>query len=704
MLNKPSRQPFVLLLAWFVSVALHAQNPFPPPPRLFDAPLSPRIANYDIDVRLDAHRRLLHGREVLLWKNETTRPVNELQFHLYLNAFRNNQSTFMLESRPWGAADARKPAECGFIDIERMTLLTQPYPMGSGNFSGASALSGADLSRGMRFIQPDNPEHVADRTVLSVALPREVPPGDSVFVRIDFTAQLPDPPRDRTGALEEYFMVAQWFPKIGVLQERGWNCHQFHRNSEFFSDFGVYNVWMTVPEGNLLGATGLPVGEPHPNGDGTATHFYHAEDVHDFAWTTSPEYVEFRGRAQDVDIRALVQKDHVDQGPRHIEAVSVAIEHFQNWYGDYPFPNITVVDPRRGAGTTGGVEYPTLFVAGTTYGMPESVHVLELVIIHEFGHQYWYHLLASNEFEESWMDEGINSYSEIQILHDQYGPSGDAIDLRGFKLNDQAFHRLQYFVLPDADPMLRKAWEFYSSTSYAVNSYSRPALLLTSLQNYLGREKMLEILRTYVQRWRFRHPTSADFVAVAGEVAGQNLDWFFDQAFHSNAQIDYSVDRVVTRRAGTPAGFDYDLGNPAEGGRDSLSAAGEAPETRDSLSDSAGGKPAEALYYSEVDLRRLGDFTVPVEVEVVFDNGETLREQWDGRSYWKKFRYFKPARLVSATVDPDQIWVIDSNLTNNSKAVAPASIGVNKLSVRWLFWMQFLLDQPEFLSLLSFVF
>jgi len=163
----------------------------------------------------------------------------------------------------------------------------------------------------MEFIHPDD-DNAEDKTVFRLPLAKPLAPNDSIVVNIDFTAKLPQPPFARTGAKEEYFFVAQWFPKIGVYIDHQWNCHQFHANSEFFADYGVYNVKMTVPEKNILGATGLLV-EKKPNGDGTATHFYHAEDVHDFAWTTSPEFVEFTGKTQDVEIRVLLQPDHVDQ-------------------------------------------------------------------------------------------------------------------------------------------------------------------------------------------------------------------------------------------------------------------------------------------------------------------------------------------------------------------------------------------------------
>ncbi len=680
-----------LVLILFLAQKLEAQID------IFEEPLSPRIANYDIDVRLDTEKKMLYGKEILTWYNKTQDRITELQFHLYLNAFRNTTSTFMIESG--GSHRGHKIGEdgWGFIEVDKITLA-----------------SGLVLTEKMEFIHPDN-DDFDDKTVFRLSLPKPILPGRSIVLHLDFTAKLPEPPFARTGAKKEYFFVGQWFPKIGVYIDGKWNCHQFHRNSEFFADFGVYNVHITVPKENIVGATGIEV-EVKDNGDGTATHFYHAEDVHDFAWTTSPEFIEIKGKAQDVDIRVLLQPDHKDQAQRHLEATKVAVEYFQNWYGDYPYPNLTVVDPRRGAGGSGGMEYPTLITAATFYGLPKGIRLVEMVIIHEFGHNFWYHLVASNEFEEAWLDEGINSYSETQIFADRYGPGGDIIDLWGIKINDQQVHRAAYISLPDLDPVVQNSWDYYSSGSYAINSYQKPALMLTTLQNYLGKEIMQQIMRNYFERWKFKHPKTQDFIDVANEISGQNLNWFFDQALFTTAVLDYCVDRIFSREIKKDKGYDFTLSileqdtteidkqadsTVLDNINDSTSFRLKIDSIAADTTDTSKIKEKAKMYYSEVKIRRVGTFKFPVEIEVTFENGEKICEQWDGKGLWKKFRYVKPTKLVSATVDPDDKIPIDINFTNNSRTIKKQSKGINKLAVRFLFWMQFLLDQPEFLNLFT---
>lgn len=672
-------------------------------PVLFPEPKSPRIANYDIDVRLDAAARLLHGHEILRWRNTANHAVEELQFHLYLNGFRNNQSTFMRESGGRHRGESLSKEGWGYIEIDSLT-----------SAAGEEWLSRTD------FIQPDD-GNTEDKTVLRLLLPRSLPPGETITLRLAFTAKLPEPPMARTGIKKEFVMAGQWFPKIGVYENGAWNCHQFHANSEFYADFGVYNVNITVPRDYIVGATGL-CHATTDNPDSTITHRFHAEDVHDFAWTASPDFIVLNGRSQDVEIRALIQKDHASMGARYLKAAEIAVAWFQDQYGDYPYPNLTVVDPRRGAAGAGGMEYPTLITAWGAYGMPEGIRALEMVIMHEFGHNYWYHLVASNEFEEAWLDEGINTFSEMQILADTYGEAGSMVDFRGIRISDTQMQRMSYISEPGLDPILQPAWKYYSGGNYASMSYNKPGLMLLTLQNWLGRETMNRILRTWFERWQFKHPRSTDFVAVVNEVSGQNFDWFFDQALHSTAVLDYSVSLITSKKENKGRGFDYfsadsaaaalpaDTLASADAGADadSLRKDTEADSGESALDDKhedkkeAGKKEEEkALYHSTVHVRRLGEFIFPVELQMIFADGDTVTEKWDGKARWHKFSVTRPSRLLSATIDPENKILLDVQLTNNSRTLESSSRGTNKLTARLLFWTQFFLDMPAFFNLFT---
>ncbi len=249
---------------------------------------SPRNASYDIDVRLDHAARTLAGRATIRWRNISNRPATELQFHLYWNAWRNNDSTWLRERKLTGARDPR-PESFGSIDISALRVRT---PNGAW----------VDAKSRVQFIAPDD-GNKDDRTVLRVPLDQPVPPGGSAEVNVEWAAKVPQP-FARTGYVGDYYFIAQWFPKLGVLEDEGWNTHQFHSATEFFADYGIYNVAITVPTRVRGGRHGLlhrsraavhaalRHSPGKDNGDGTTTHRFRAEDVHDFAWTASPDTID----------------------------------------------------------------------------------------------------------------------------------------------------------------------------------------------------------------------------------------------------------------------------------------------------------------------------------------------------------------------------------------------------------------------------
>ena len=169
------------------------------------------------------------------------------------------------------------------------------------------------------------------------------------------------------------------------------------------------------------------------------------------------------------------------------------------------------------------MEYPTLFTAGTDRFMPAGVHMPEMVTIHEFGHGYWYGMVGSNEFEEAWLDEGINTYSEVKAMAEYYGPDRSLIDLGPVRISDLSYQRVSVIGAGRFDPILRRSWDFVSGGSYSLNVYNKACLMLLTLERYLGEETMARIMKTYFETWKFRHPTSEDFIRTAETVSGRDL-------------------------------------------------------------------------------------------------------------------------------------------------------------------------------------
>ena len=184
-----------------------------------------------------------HRLRTITWRNIAAKPASELQFHLYWNAWKNARTTFMRERALAGGGAEPQSEDWSRIDVTSIKLVA-PSAAGVG-----------DLTASKRFIQPDD-GNADDETVMAVPLPRAVPPGAAVALEVKWSAHVPRT-FARTGAIGNYFFVAQWFPKLGVWQDEGWNCHQFHASTEFFSDYGVYDVLLTVPRSWTVGATGV---------------------------------------------------------------------------------------------------------------------------------------------------------------------------------------------------------------------------------------------------------------------------------------------------------------------------------------------------------------------------------------------------------------------------------------------------------------
>jgi len=487
-------------------LALHAQISATNSPN--GAPLSTRVVAYTIDARLDTDKKSLDATETLTYKNLTGQPLTTFPFHLYLNAFRP-ESTFTSETRFNGGV--------------RDSFGDDYYPkekLGSITISHIEADTYGDLTPTLHFIAPDD-GNLLDHTVAEITLPRPLAPNDSVTFRLAFHDQFPLSVA-RNGYKRDFIMGGQWFPKPGVFWHGSWNCHQYHSTTEFFSDFGTYNVHLTVPNRYMVGASGVPTGEVGKP-DNTKTLGFYGEDIHDFAFAASPNFVITNGTYLSalgpVQVHVLALAAHPNIGQRYLDITLKTLRKFEDWYGPYPYKIITVIDPEPGSEMQ-GMEYPTLFTADGSWTGPFSV--AEITTEHEFGHQYWYGMVATNEFQEAWLDEGINSYTEVKVLDAILGRDTSFLNRPWANLSDRDYQRLDYLAIPDFDPVTRFAWLFRNDTSYGGVTYGKSATALATLEGIIGRDTMDEAMRTWYQRFRFSHPTTEDFLRTIEEVAIKN--------------------------------------------------------------------------------------------------------------------------------------------------------------------------------------
>jgi aminopeptidase N len=324
---------------------------------------------------------------------------------------------------------------------------------------------------------------------------------------------------------------------------------------------------------------------------------------------------------------------------------------------------LTLVDPEPDS-AAGGMEYPTFITGDTTWWVPKGLLLPELVVEHEFGHQYWYGMVATNEFEDAWMDEGINSYSEVKVLDSIFGPDTSILNMAGATAGEREIQRLSYIGVADLDPIAQKAYDYYSFRSYAGITYGKTACVLLTLEGIIGEDTMAKAMHAYFMKYRFTHPTKEDFLKTIEEVSGKDLRWYFNQAVYGSQVMDYDILKVDSYPVNWYEEREKDKKGAKKGDKD------------------------DTVYQSYISLGRKEDFVMPVVVEIKFDNGEKVREHWDGQSRWIRYSYLKKAKAVSAEIDPDHTVQIDRNNFNNSYVVEANPKPTHKLSNYWLFVAQ----------------
>ena len=662
------------------------------------------ILKFEIWVELDDQNKMLNGKEDIVWINTTSDAITDMWFHLYYNAFKNERSTMLQESKEesFGPLGMKvEDGEWGWIDVVSIKLA-----------------DGRDLKPSLEFIRQDEPLHPGDQTVMRVLFPEPITPGEYVHLQIEFQSKIPRG-LQRTGYYKNSYFIAQWFPKPGVYEEgRGWNCHEYHLSSEFYADFTDFTVHITVPENFVVGASGKQIRALANESEKTVTYTFHQEDIHDFAWTADPDFTKIERdfiaekevspeeyeeisrslwipaediMLNDVKMILLIRKEHKNQINRHFQALKSAIKYYGLWYGPYPYETVTMVDPPFRTGS-GGMEYPTLFTAGTSILRSKDVLSPESVIVHEFGHGYWYGLCANNEFEEAWLDEGINTYSTGKVLAIAYGQGAFPISLNRIPLNrfvkmpayyDHDLDRAAGIHVVEIDPITTFSWKFYNRGSYGLNVYFRASTCLNTLERLLGQDTMMKILRTFQMHFRFKHPKTEDFIDIVNEVTGRDLTWFFGELFFKTLNFDYGISSLISREKEefVRGVFDQD-GKKEELTKKKIRKL--KAEKKDSNTQN--------MYITEVVVRRFGEAKLggdeTLKLKIVFEDGTEEIRLWRGRERWKKFGFEKTSKASFAQIDPENIWLIDSNIANNSLKRKPSRGGIWKVTSHLFFFVQ----------------
>ena len=515
--------------------------------------------HYSISASYTPAKFEIAGRETLAYWNLSPDTLSELYFHLYLNAYRP------------GSHMARHDAYFEDWKIENLPSRRR----GSETIDGVTLLRGDPL-----------PVQVDD-TIAGIALPSVLAPGESVIVCLAFRSVIPDVP-ERMGRSGKGIFAAQWFPKVCAYDRFGWHAEQ-HLGSEFYGDFGAYDVRITLPGSFLLAHTGTLVNgaEVLPDsigarleapgdsavtiwdrsgaaapGDSAGRRAYelprtwvvHADSVHDFAWACDEKWIWRRARWNGIQIYTFHRKgdskrwyDMAGEGARMMEVLN-------HRFGPYPYPTFSFVEEPIGAG---GVEFPN--VVWITPRRSAIARRLEYLFAHELAHNWFYGMVGSNETAQAFLDEGLTSYSETAIMETLYGREGNLTIPRTprwlYPPDDSRRTAWRSYLEFQAsgieEPVLTHSDRFKNPAAYYPSVYHKTNVGLWTLRSIAGTDRFDAAMREYFAIWRFHHPYAEDFFASMNHALGQSYDWFWDGWIVRTDRIDLELRKMRVARDGT---------------------------------------------------------------------------------------------------------------------------------------------------------
>jgi hypothetical protein len=603
---------------------------------------SDRVANYIMTADLDHEHKTAYGVSRIVWHNPSPNPVSDLKFYMYLNAFKNMKSTWL---KPTGGVVFDNPIakradnEWGHITIDSIGID-----------------NGQELTAKMYYVQDDG--NTDDETVLYIPLDQAVAPGDSLVLNLKFTSKLPKTIARSGYGGNNFHLFVHWYPKLGVYEQDlegnwGWNCIQFRQRTEFYGDFGNYDMTIYCDESFTVGASGCLIEEASVDRAGESRKMvrYLAEDVIDYAWCVSPELEEYFDRWEDVEIKLLVGPDHCHMADRYMIAIKHSLQYFDDHLGKYPYPGITLMDPPFHSLRNGFMEYPTFATAGTVYRMPKWFRGSESLAIHEFAHQFFMGVLASNEKTEPWLDEGFVTYYEDRIMESLFPPEESQVTFLGFKYGNSALSRNEYARMDHGrlnTAIARPGWEIRGDYKGVV--YSKTATMLKTIEHYLGQEKMDEMMRSYYIKFKFTHPRRADFESLATAFINENVD----------ASLSISLLNFLTDCLDSSKTIDYQV-------------------------MSVDGNQAR--------LKKEGELFLPITIDVTFTDDTKTRVNWESNTSTKELSFDKD--IQSIHIDPEGKCFIDLNVNNNS--YKQESTFFKRYLLKGISWTQHLLQSTTFL-------
>jgi len=537
-------------------------------PAVAQADYFQQTVDHQIAVALDDAEHMLRGDIATTYTNNSGDTLEFIWIHLWPNAYKNGQTAL---------------AQQKFRQGEMFMFWALQRDLG-----GIDSLDFA--VDGIAAEWAYHPEHI---DIAKLTLPKPLAPGESLEYATPFRVQLPSGKISRLGHIGESYQITQWYPKPAVYDRDGWHEMPYLNQGEFYSEYGSFDVEITLPKNYVVGATGdfdptwadnqteevfldsialatarridaTEFDDLELNPDSvnsfpmsateTKTLRYRQDNVHDFAWFADKRWWVLKGSTElpwsgrEVTTWSMFTPAEAQLWRKAPEYIADATRYYSQWNGDYPYEQVTAVDGTISAG--GGMEYPNVTVIGSS----GSDMGLETVIVHEVGHNWFYGILGSNERTNAWMDEGINSFNETRYFVEKYGdaigltgmveeatPIMKSLDLMGRSYESRdALAYLLSARMSDDQPMQCHS-DAFSGINYGTVVYKKSAAAFEYLRQSLGTPQFDAAMRSYFSDWKFKHPSPDDLRLSIESSTNKDLSWFFDGLIPTTGQTDYAI-------------------------------------------------------------------------------------------------------------------------------------------------------------------
>lgn len=488
--------------------------------------------NYKIKVSLNDRDHTISGQEELEYINHSPDQLNFIWFHLWPNAYKNESTAFVKQmmrdektKKSW-----KKMKDRGYIDSLDFYV------------DGQKAKWEAD------------PENI---DIVKLILPKPLNSGSRVQIKTPFFVRIPSY-ISRSGHDGQDYMMCQWYPKPAVYDRKGWHPIPYLDQGEFYSEFGKFDVEITLPSQYIVGATGQlqnadeleqykKIGSSNVIRDSkkntitysaptsqTKTLKYKAENVHDFAWFADKNYVirydtlQLDGRT--IDVFSFHHPEGNNNWVHSTSYIKSGARSYSNYVGNYAYPVVQAVEGPKNE-SSGGMEYPMITLITSPDANEET---LDAVITHEVGHNWFYGMLASNERMHAWMDEGLNTYFQFRYEAEKYRSNsvfGDDLPKELKSKNVDQFQALVYNALnniPMPEMIDMPAADFKNEEEYSIAEYLKTSIWMYLMELDLGREKFDKAMKAYFEKWKFRHPYPEDLKEVLEKETGTDLAPYFN--------------------------------------------------------------------------------------------------------------------------------------------------------------------------------